>query len=285
MRHLKFSLTPRARSLILLAAAAMLWSTSGLIIKSVDWTPLGMASMRSAFAIPILLFFNRGRLVPPCLPSPAQVVGALCLAMVSASFIAANKLTTAANAILLQYSAPVWVALAAPLFLRERTRAGDWFFISLTFGGMSLFFMDALSMEGLMGNLLAVVSGVFYAGLSMALRCESGDEKGMSMLYGNILLALTGAIFWRPPWPSAQDVLLLALAGFFQFGLPYYLFSLASRGATALEMVLLTTLEPVLNPIWVFVGLGETPGAHALLGGAVVLGSVILWSVLKSRRC
>ncbi|MCL1916433.1 MAG: DMT family transporter [Desulfovibrionaceae bacterium] len=276
-------MTLRAKSLLLLALTATLWSSSGLIIKSVDWTPLGIASLRSFFAFFTLLVLNRKHLTPR-LPSRPQLAGAVCLVLISISFVTSTKLTTAANAILLQYSAPVWVALAAPLLLREKTRAGDWLFIAMTFCGMGLFFMDALSMEGMTGNLVAIFSGLSYAGLSMALRREPDGEKGLSMLYGNLILAALGLAVWRAPWPPVEDLLLLALAGVFQFGLPYYLFSLASRGATALEMVLITALEPILNPIWVFIGVGERPGPYALLGGAVVLGSVTLWSVLKNRR-
>jgi drug/metabolite transporter (DMT)-like permease len=122
-----------------------------------------------------------------------------------------------------------------------------------------------------------------YAGLAMFLRREPEERRAVSIIYGNLLLCLLGLLVWRPPWPSAPDLLLLALAGVIQLGLPYYLFTLASRGVTALEMVLVTALEPILNPLWVFLGLGERPALWSLVGGVVVLLSITLWSVLKAR--
>jgi drug/metabolite transporter (DMT)-like permease len=104
------------------------------------------------------------------------------------------------------------------------------------------------------------------------------------MMYGNLLLAALGLFVWQPPWPGARDMLLLAFAGIFQMGLSYYLFCLSSRGVTALEMTLVPVLEPVLNPIWVYMGIGEKPGAWALVGGCVVLSGITAWSVLKSRK-
>ena len=104
------------------------------------------------------------------------------------------------------------------------------------------------------------------------------------LICGHLLAASLGVFFWRPPWPSAVELGLIALAGVVQLGLPYYLYSRASQGVTALDMVLVTIVEPILNPIWVFLVVGERPGGWALAGGAVVLISVTAWSGLKSRR-
>lgn len=279
-------MSQRARSLGYLALSALLWSGAGLLIKSVDWDALSIASTRSLFAALALLVLtvSRSRSLLPRLPTRPEAAAALFLALLSISFVAANKLTNAATAILLQYTAPVWVAMLAPLLLRERTNGLDWLFIALTFGGMGLFFLDSLSVRGLAGIGAAMFSGLCYAGLAIALR---RGGAGLGMLYGNILLCLSGLFVWGPPWPPARDIALLALAGVFMFALPYHLFSLAGRGASALEMVLVTSLEPVLNPIWVFLVLGERPGPWALIGGAAVFACITLWSALKalgSRR-
>ncbi|MDR2820106.1 MAG: DMT family transporter [Desulfovibrio sp.] len=275
-------MTEHTKGFLLLVVTAALWSTSGVIIKSVEWTPLAIACTRSAFAAAGLAFFNRRHLAWKK-PTGAQTAVAVSVALVGSSFVFATKLTTAANAIFLEYAAPIWVALAAPLFLGERTSRRDWIFIAVTFFGMSLFFMDSLSTEGRLGIIVAIFCGMAYACLAMCLRRDREEDRVMGLIYGNILLGLFGLFAWRAPWPSATELLVLAVAGVVQFALPYYLYALASRRVTALEMTLVTTLEPVLNPVWVYVFVGESPGAWGLAGGAVVVASVSLWGVRRVR--
>jgi len=208
----------------------------------------------------------------------------LSLAFLSFCFVGATKLTTAANAILMQYTAPIWVALLAPLVLREKTSRRDWFFIGLTFGGLALFFLDSLTLQSLKGLALGALSGIFFAGLALFMRQGRGAPPMKILIYGNFLAVAGGVYFWGPPWPSAGDLAIVAAAGIFQIGLAYYLFSLASQGVSSLEMVLVTAVEPILNPLWVFLILGERPGGWSLVGGAVVLVTVTGWSILKSRR-
>jgi drug/metabolite transporter (DMT)-like permease len=204
--------------------------------------------------------------------------------MLSVCFVAAMKLTTAANTVVLQFTAPVWVAIFAPLFLKERTRARDWIFISVIFGGIFLFFLDRLSPGGMLGNLLALVSGVFFAAQALCLRRVRGDSPVQAMILGNFLCFGAGLWFWRPPFPDAMGVLMLLLLGVFQLGVSYWLYTLALPRAGALELVMITMLEPILSPLWVFLFLGERPGSWALLGGIVVLGAVFSWGALKARE-
>ena len=271
---------------------------AGVIIKSVTWSAPAIASFRSLVAALTIAFLARKTL--DCRrPDRGQWLTAILLALVSITFVWANKLTTAANAILLQYTAPVWVALAAPLLLRERTSGRDWLFVLVALGGMGLFFKDALSPEGLGGILLAIMSGLIFAGLALSLRWNRGQsgQPLKSMVLGNLLLAGRsagqpkgaplllvglGLFCWRPPWPSPGEFGLLIIAGALQFGLPYYLYTLASAGVSSLELVLVTALEPIMNPIWVFLVLGERPGLWSIIGGAVVLVPITVWSLLKA---
>lgn len=276
-------MTLRTKSLLLLLAAAFFWSLSGVLVKSIDWNPMALASSRSLVAGLAIMFLTRRSLdLRP--PNKAQWLGAIFMALVSLAFVTATKLTTAANAILLQYTAPVWVAIFAPLVLRERTSGRDWFFIAVTFSGMALFFMDSVSGEGLLGIILAIFSGMAFAALPMALRYVKDDQPFKCLIYGNILVVLAGLPFWRAPWPDAGDILLIIIAGVVQYGLPYYLYALASRGVSSLEMVLITALEPILNPVWVFLAIGERPGTWSLIGGALVLTTITAWSILKTLR-
>ncbi|MDR0882299.1 MAG: DMT family transporter [Candidatus Adiutrix sp.] len=273
----------RTKCLILLVITATLWSMAGVIIKSVTWSAPAIASFRSLGAALTIAFLAR-KTLDYRRPDRGQWLTAILLALVSITFVWANKLTTAANAILLQYTAPVWVALAAPLILRERTSGRDWLFILVALGGMGLFFKDALSPEGLGGILLAIMSGLIFAGLALSLRWNRGrgGQPLKSMVLGNLLLAGLGLFCWRPPWPSPGEFGLLIIAGAFQFGLPYYLYALASAGVSSLELVLVTALEPIMNPIWVFLVVGERPGGWSIIGGAVVLATITVWSLLKT---
>jgi drug/metabolite transporter (DMT)-like permease len=275
-------LSLHAKCLLGLIITAVLWSSGGVIIKNIEAPPLLAASVRAFFACLTLAVIHR-RELGLRLPDRKQLPGAVALAMVCLCFVTGTKLTTAANTILLQYTAPVWVALFAPLLLHEPTRRQDWIFIAVIFCGMGLFFIDSLSNGNLPGTAAALGSGISYAALILILRSAKPADKGLSMVYGNLLLFLAGFSLSGFALPSGRDILLLLLAGVFQIGLAYYLFGLASRGVTALEMVLVTSLEPVLNPIWVFIGIGEIPGFLTISGGCIVLGAVIIWSLPRNR--
>ncbi len=276
-------MTLRTKSLLFLLVTATLWSMSGVLIKTIDWNPLAIASSRSLVAALTIAFLAR-KTMRWTRPGRAQWTGAALMALLSLTFVSATKMTTAANAILLQYTAPVWVALLAPLVLRERTSGRDWLFITIAFGGMVMFFLDSLSAEGFWGIVLAIASGIIFAGLAISIRYNKGGERFQSVVYGNLLTAALGLFFWQSPWPAPGDILLIIFAGVVQLGLSYYLFTLASEGVSSLEMVLVTALEPILNPIWVFLAVGEQPGHWAMIGGAVVLVTITVWSVLKTVR-
>lgn len=270
------------KCLLLLMAVAMLWSSSGLIVKSVNWNPLALASAR-AFVAATAIFFIARKKTRWERPGRVQWLGSILVALVALLFVSSTKLTTAANAIFLQYTAPVWVAILAPLLLGERTTRRDCFFIALTFVGMGLFFKDSMSAEGFWGIILGILCGMAFAGMAMSFRFLKDGQSFQIMVYGNLILAAAGLVFWRPPWPDARSIAIIIAAGIFQYGLSYYLLGLASEGVSSLELVLVTVLEAVLNPLWVYLVIGEKPGAWAVAGGAVVLTSVTAWSILKTR--
>lgn len=274
----------RKRALLYLVLTAALWSFSGVTVKMIDWNPLAIASGRSLIAgITISLLLGRGLRFKEY--GRAHWMTGFFLAGVSFSFVAATKLTTAANAILLQYTAPAWVAILSPWFLGERVRKLDWFFVGLVFTGMALFFKGQLSPEGLNGNLLAVLSGLLFGGTAMSLKSKGlkGDSAVDAVILGNFLAFILGLYFWRPPWPGALAILVLIFSGVVQFGISYYLYSRAASSVSSLEMVVITTIEPIVNPVWVWLILGERPGGWALLGGLFVLSSVTVWSFIKAR--
>lgn len=259
--------------------AGLFWSLGGLLIKSVDWNPLAIAGARSAIAS-LMLFAVLRR--PKLTWSGAQVGGALAYAATVILFVAANKLTTAANTILLQYTAPIYTAVLGARFLGERVTRGDWAIIAIVISGVMMFFLDHLTFGGLAGNLLALVSGLTFAVLAVFLRKQKDESALESVLIGNLVTALIGLPFMFQGSPGGQSWLGLVLLGVFQLGLSYILYTEALKRISALEGILIASIEPILNPLWVFLALGEKPGQWALIGGAIVLIAVTGRSLLKT---
>lgn len=262
-----------------LLLTALCWSLGGLLIKWVEWPPLAVAGGRGFIAAVFLALTHR-RLRFTW--SPLQLGAAVAYAACTITFVTATKLTTAANAILLQYTAPVWVALLGAWFLGERATRADWLAIAATFAGMALFFADGLQLTGVLGNVIAVVSGVCFACMAVLMRKQKDGSVVESIILGNLLAAFIGLPFIvHAPGLSPGGWIALAVLGTVQLGLSYLFYSRAIKHVTALEAVLLPVIEPVLNPVWVILFLGEKPGRFALLGGAIVLGAVT-WRALHS---
>lgn len=251
-----------------------------MLIKLVDWNTMAIAGSRSAIAALLLIAVLRR---PRISGSSAQIGGAIAYALTVLLFVAATRMTTAANAILLQYTAPVYIAIFGAWFLGEKTSVIDWLTIFVVLGGMALFFLDDLSAGGMWGNVCAILSGVSFAWLALFLRKQKAGSPLESVLLGNILAAVIGIPFMFHSAPSMSGSAALLLLGVFQLGLPYILYSSAIRHVSALEAMLLPVLEPLLNPLWVSMIVGELPGKHAILGGMVVLAALTVRSLLTLR--
>jgi drug/metabolite transporter (DMT)-like permease len=289
--------SPRHRALVLLVLTATLWSLGGILIKLVEWNPVCIAGGRSLIAAAFMAAFARPTSFSPSRlfrrESRFQAAAAVAYSLTVLLFVIANKLTTSANAILLQYTAPVWVAMLATRFLGERTTRFDWFTIGCALGGMTLFFVQSLSAANMMGNIVAVGSGIAFALFALCMRkhaqTHSTDAPSTdAVFWGNVLTALIAAPFMLQSFasgeiPSAQSWLGLVLLGVFQLGLPYVLYSRAVPHVSALETMLISMLETLLNPVWVLLFLGEVPGAWTLVGGGIVITAVTLRSVVAMR--
>ena len=271
----------KSRAIIFLVVAALLWSAGGLLIKLVDWNSIAIAGARSAIAA-LLIFAYRRKMVFNW--GFAQLVGALCYVGTVILFVAANKLTTAANAILLQYTAPIYVAIFSYWFLKERITRSDILTIAAALGGMILFFLDELSKGEFWGNIVAILSGVAFAGTALFLRKQKDRSPLESVFLGNVLTFLIGLPFMFGSSPDSRGWIGLILLGVFQLGISYILYAEAIKHVTALEGILIPVLEPVLNPVWVFLLLGETPGRWALAGGIIVLISVTLRCISGPKK-
>jgi drug/metabolite transporter (DMT)-like permease len=262
------------------------WSLAGVLIKFVatSWSGLAIAGSRGLIAALFLVATNRGLRFHF---SRDQVLGAIGYAACTISFCTATTLTSAANAILLQYTAPIWVALFGAWFLGEPSTRADWFTIIAALGGMALFFKDSLTVGHVAGDTLAVLSGVFFAGMTMALRRQKDGSAIESIIIGNVLAFLIG-LPWivRSPMLPSSGWIALGLLGLVQLGVSYWLYARAIKHVTALEAVLIPVIEPILNPIWVLWFMHERPSRWALIGGAVVLSAVTCRAAMsiRSRR-
>lgn len=269
----------RRRAVVFLLGAALLWSTGGVLIKWVSWHPMAISGMRSLIAAAFLLLFARGLRRP----GAPEFWGALAYAATVILFVLATKWTTAANAILLQYTAPVWVALLGGWLLGERARLPDWLAIFAVLGGMTLFLYEGLAGGGLAGDLVAIASGVAFGGLALAMRRQRGSAL-TAIILGNLIAAAAGVPFYfdGPP-PDASGWLGLGLLGVLQLGVAYLLYSKAVAHVSALEIILIPVIEPLLNPLWAWLVFSEAPGAWSLAGGAIVLGAVTARGLWQAR--
>lgn len=264
-----------------LLLAALCWSLGGLLIKAIDWPPLAVAGGRGILAA-IFLMLTNGRLRFTW--SPVQLFAAAAYAGCTVSFVLATKFTTAANAIVLQYTAPIWIAIAAVWFLGERTARRDWIIIAIVFVGMALFFADGLELTGLLGNGFGILSGICFAAMTIALRRQKDGSPVESIILGNLLAFVIGAPFmFGVPLPSPVGLGALAALGIIQLGCSYWLYARAIRHVTALGAVLIPICEPILNPVWVFLAQGERPTKWATIGAIIVLGAVT-WRAISSIR-
>jgi drug/metabolite transporter (DMT)-like permease len=265
----------------MLVIAAVLWSTSGVVIKALPWQPLAVLAGRSLFAwLVFLLYFRR----LPRRPTRWQLVTAAAYIATQFLYIWALRLTTAANAIFLQYSAPVYVVLLGYWLLREKPSRVDWLAMLIIFAGMGLFFGESLNLDSLPGALLAALSAVALALMTVGLRAQKDGQPAESYLLANTISAVLGFYFvWQEPIWTVGHWAALAYLGLLQVGVSFLLYSLAIRLIPALEATLIGTLEPILNPVWVFLFIGETPGWLAILGALLVVLGVAVSAIAGAR--
>lgn len=268
-------------SILYLLITAILWSTGGFLIQSIDAHPFAIAAGRSIIAGFLIWAFLRK---PNFTFSAAQLSGAVCYALTVILFVVANKLTSAANAILLQYTGPIYVAMFSWMFLKEKVGTLDWLSIALVIVGMCLFFIDEVSMRGMMGNIVAILAGMAFAGLAISLRLQKDASPMESILLGNILTGIIGCGWLYQSFPLDQEsVIGLLLLGIVQLGIPYILYAKAIQHVTALESILIPVFEPLLNPCWVFLATGEIPTTWAIVGGIIVVISISGRSIVLHR--
>lgn len=272
--------TPR-RAPLALAVTALLWSTGGIFIKLVDAPAFAIAGIRSGIALLLMLAVNPR---PRFTFKPAQIGTAVSYAACMVTYVVANKLTTSANAIFLQYSAPVWVAILSVFLLGERLRPRDLGALALVATGTVLFFAWDLEPGNLWGNLIAIASGVAFACTFVFGRMDKDSQGGESFMLAHGMAFLVCIPFLGSMSFGGTNLFGLLGLGILQLGISSLLFTASIPHVPTLAGVLIVTLEPVMNPVWVFLGKGEAPPPTALIGGSIIILTVTALQVLDFLR-
>jgi DME family drug/metabolite transporter len=268
---------------VLVLIAVLLWSTGGLFIKLTDGhlDAYQVTFFRSLFAaITVLILTRKDGLKINAFGILTSIIYALLLFL----FVWATKKTTAANAIFLQYTAPIYILIFAPFLIGEKFHWRDLITVVVVLAGMSLFFVGQLRLEDYQGNIAALFSGIFLGLYIMLLRHPKADgfNPAIAVIYGNFLLAAVNAPTGISAIPSMTSMVWFAVTflGVVQIGISYILFIKGVRGGTRpLDASLIGFIEPLLNPVWVFIFVGERPSQWALLGGGIIIAAIAIHTI------
>ena len=272
------------RAMLEMLMCAALWSIAGIFIKLIPWNSFVISALRSFFAGLTVLVYIRIKGYKIVINRQTLIPG-LLLGLVYIAFVAANKLTTAANAIVLQFTDPIFIVIFSALFFGQRFKKRDFIVVICTFIGIGMFFLDQLSEGYLIGNFVAIFAGACLGGMFIAMGKAETQERFSAMLVGQAVAFIFGLpfIITTKPEFSALPVLYIIILGVLQLGIPYILYGRAAEHCPPLACSLLGALEPLLNPVWVLIFDGEKPGLFALIGGVIVIVSVTVWCIAGNK--
>ncbi|HBS91325.1 MAG TPA: EamA family transporter [Erysipelotrichaceae bacterium] len=267
----------------LIFIAAVMWSFAGLGAKLMSWNALSIACVRGI--ISSITIFSFRKKTKPTLNS-STILASISLLLTTTLFMSANKMTTSANAIVLQYTSPIFILILSVIFLKYKPKFVDYIAISLTLVGISLFFIDQLETGRWLGDLVALLSGLAFAGVFFANRLPKANPMDASLIGNMMSLLLFPFLMFDQNVLSFKttDLIVIVLLGIFQLGIPYILFSLGIKRTEAIKSSIISTIEPILNPIWVFLFLNELPGILSLIGGFIVLATILWYNTRKTRE-
>lgn len=271
----------------MMVACAVMWSIGGILMKYIDCSPFFIAGTRSFISgLLVLGYMTAGRMKVQFNRQSVPAGIALCGCVTC--FVCANKMTTAANAIVLQYVAPAVVLIISAVFLGQKLRKMEIGVVALTFFGILLFFVDELDLGSMAGNFVAIASGTFMGAMFIFnARIDDMAVKMSGILFAHMMTALIGLPVGIASGHMNLDtraLLFLVILGVVQLGIPYVLYGRASSIISPLACSLIGMVEPLLNPVWVAVFYGEVPGVFALAGGAIVLGAVVFYNIWDEKN-
>ncbi|MCL2365963.1 MAG: DMT family transporter [Oscillospiraceae bacterium] len=265
-----------------IVAAAICWSLGGLCFQFIPWNAMSIIGLRALLAAVVFAIFRKSVKVKL---SKGNIMAALFLSVTTMLFVFANQLTTAAAAVMLQFTAPVFVLLIQFVFYKKRPRLGEILAVIVTLFGIVLFFADDLDTGHMLGNILAIISGLTFACIFVCNR-RPDTQPEQSVMLGFLI----NAVLWTPfalfdPNITADIVpwVFIVIMGVVQVGLAYVFFTVGIKRTPALLAILIVALEPVLNPIWVALFTPQRPGPFAILGGAVIVVTIVTYNLIEAK--
>ncbi|MHB9296738.1 hypothetical protein PilKf_02513 [Pillotina sp. SPG140] len=267
---------------------AILWSTSGLFIKLLDWNPILIASARS-FIAASFMFLVRCIIKPPRTRIKNRYTfcaAALSYAVTMVSFVIANKLTASANAIVLQYTAPVWAALFGIVLIHEKPRIEQWIAMAIVLLGLIVFFRGGFRAGSFIGDCIAVFSGICFGAHSVFMRTQKEAHPPDALLFSHCITAVIGIpfIFLSAPDVNISTISAITFMGIVQIGCASLLFSYGIKTCSAVHAMLIALIEPMLNPLWVFIITGEQPSHSAFIGGVIIICAISVSEIIGILR-
>ena len=271
-----------AKGIAYVLASAICFALAGVLIKAIDWSALAVSGGRSVFAATVLYIFLRVQGKRLTLNGPV-VAGAVINFVMLQTFVIANKLTTAANAIVLQFTMPAWIILMMWLFFRERPTRSSVVTCAVIFAGIVCFFFDQLSPDGFLGNVVAIVSGIAYAGVFLMKRIPGCDFESAAILSFAACAVCGMPDLVRETDFAPMTVAAVAVLGIVQVGFAYIFLSKGLDLVDPVTAALVSTIEPILNPLLVAAFIGELVSPLSLVGAALVIGSATAYNVHEAR--
>ncbi len=282
----------RNNALILMAFAAVLWSTGGLFVKLIPWHPLAIYGGRALIANTVIFIYmlydhkkpkSKEKQQPFLTLNLHTFLGGLAYSSLSLFYISATKFTTAANAIVLQFTAPVWIILFSLLFLKKKPRKEDLIAVLFVMIGISVFFVDGIETGHIFGNLLGVCSGISLATMVLITKHKNTRKPIEITFIGNAISTIIGIGFVFSQQFNPTIIFYLLFLGIFQIGLSFILYSISIPHISSLDAVFIPVLEPLLNPVWVFLLTGEKIGSIAILGAIIVLLTIMIHNYREAK--
>ncbi len=263
--------------------SAIFFSLGGVLIKGIPWYPLTIQGGRSVFASVVIIcymVFTRRKFVV----NRSVLLGAVCNFVMALTFVAATKMTTAANAIVLQFTEPVFVILLMWVIYKIKPGKDALVACAVVFAGILCFFFESLGTGGMVGNILAIISGFTYA-LVFLMKRFPGANFESSILISNVMSILVGIPSYLAETQNTTVIWgLLVLLGIFQSGLSYVFLSKGLDCVSPVAASLISTIEPILNPLLVAWFYGEKIGKLAVVGAALVIGSATVYNVVANSK-
>ena len=282
----------RNKAIVLMVMSAILWSTGGLLIKLIPWHPmaiLGARALIANIAVFSYMLYDYKKTISQENQQPFltlnlhNILGGLSYSSLSLFFISATKLTTAANAIVLQFTAPIWIVIFSLIFFKKIPKKDDLIAVFLVMIGISLFFIDSIESGHMFGNILGVFSGISLATMVLIIKNKKTTKPIEITLIGNTISALVGIGFVFSQQFNLEIILFILFLGIFQIGIPFILYCIAIPHVSSLDAVFIPVLEPLLNPIWVFILTGEKIGSIAIFGAIIVLLTIIIHNYREAK--